>query len=569
MQRLFRVGIFSFLFFLALYTLAPTLRRADSLLRVSTMCLLALACWAIQRDLAKRHLWAERRFWSFLGAAMAVWLTADLLLVLEALIAWDGRFQLTAEIGFAAYYAAMILAIEQQPHRRKEFDLVRRVDLPAVSLLLLSLFTYFILLPTFLGTWSEEGYGSAAFYALIDVYLAFRVTRLYFQAQSPHWRTIYAVLIAYSCCMIAGDFAYAESDDFANFFYSLAALAMIHAATRKCHPLADQPTNAENVTQALPRIGGALDPSWPTLIFALTFPAVHVLLYRASQLSEATRAIREDLVILWTLILGLVAVVQNRLLQDLTTKLEKRRRLLEFREHDLKTKSAEFEQLTYAISHDLKSPLFTIERSLDLLRTDLDSSDPACQARTILPRIQGVVARMNETLEGLLEISSLGHKNLHKEAIPLQRLIEEVSEMLSGGISERGIELTTSEDLPIVHADPALMRRALQNLLENSIKFMGSQPHPRIEIGLQHPTGAIRIRDNGQGIAPADQERIFGLFQRGETSVPGSGLGLAMVQRIVEKHEGRIWVESEGRNRGTTFWLELPVAHTAPRSGEV
>ena len=110
--------------------------------------------------------------------------------------------------------------------------------------------------------------------------------------------------------------------------------------------------------------------------------------------------------------------------------------------------------------------------------------------------------------------------------------------------------------LPLVCGDRARLVEVMQNLLDNACKFMGDQPQPRIEIGVNE--AALFVRDNGVGIDPAYQERIFGLFDKLDPQTPGTGIGLALVKRIIEIHGGKIWVESAGRGQGAMFYFTLP-----------
>ncbi len=132
--------------------------------------------------------------------------------------------------------------------------------------------------------------------------------------------------------------------------------------------------------------------------------------------------------------------------------------------------------------------------------------------------------------------------------------------MLAGAIAEQGVVVQIQERLPAVMADRARLLLLFQNLLENAIKFMGDQPRPRIEIGHERRRGKelFFVRDNGRGIEPNLQSRVFDVFTRLDPAVEGSGLGLALARRVVELHGGRIWVESVGPGGGSTFNFTLP-----------
>ena len=114
--------------------------------------------------------------------------------------------------------------------------------------------------------------------------------------------------------------------------------------------------------------------------------------------------------------------------------------------------------------------------------------------------------------------------------------------------------------MPAVRGDETRLREVYQNLIENAIKFMGEQETPRIRIGAELENGMVHcfVSDNGIGIEHRFQEQIFGLFRRLNNDISGTGIGLALVKRIVEVHGGKVWVESEGLGKGTTIWFALP-----------
>ena len=116
--------------------------------------------------------------------------------------------------------------------------------------------------------------------------------------------------------------------------------------------------------------------------------------------------------------------------------------------------------------------------------------------------------------------------------------------------------------------DAGRLREVFQNLVDNAIKFMGAQESPRIEIGAQRNNGEVRcfVRDNGIGIAPEYQDRVFNLFDRLDARIEGTGIGLALIKRIIEVHGGRIWIVSEGEGQGSTFWFTLPENDSEPAS---
>ncbi|MBN2475993.1 MAG: sensor histidine kinase [Pirellulales bacterium] len=226
---------------------------------------------------------------------------------------------------------------------------------------------------------------------------------------------------------------------------------------------------------------------------------------------------------------------------------------------ELEARNAELARFTYTVSHDLKSPLITIKGYLGILAEDL-AAGKAEQVADAMARIGGAADKMAELLHDLLELSRVGRQMSPPEEIALADLVQEVLELVEGPLREHRVQTEVSADLPVVYGDRVRLREALQNLVENAVKYMGDQPEPRIEIDALRGDEEVtcRVRDNGVGIDPHDQAKIFGLFNQLDKQSEGTGIGLALVQRIVEVHRGRIWVESEGLGKGSTFCFALP-----------
>jgi two-component system, chemotaxis family, sensor kinase Cph1 len=138
--------------------------------------------------------------------------------------------------------------------------------------------------------------------------------------------------------------------------------------------------------------------------------------------------------------------------------------------------------------------------------------------------------------------------------------VQEAISIVGGQLNNGAISLSVHPALPTVYGDKVRLVEVLQNLIDNACKYMGDQPHPQIEIGCQKAADAepvFFVRDNGMGIDPQYHQRIFGLFDKLDPKSDGSGVGLAVVKRIVEVHGGRIWLESDGPGHGSTFCFTL------------
>ncbi len=236
---------------------------------------------------------------------------------------------------------------------------------------------------------------------------------------------------------------------------------------------------------------------------------------------------------------------------------QERERLIQ----ELESKNSELEQFTYTVSHDLKAPIITIKGFLGFLAKDALSGNVQ-RLTADIQRISDAADKMYRLLDDLLELSRIGRMMNQPTTIKLQELFQEARELLQGRLKERGVCLRVDDKLPCVYGDRQRVLQVIQNLLDNAAKFMGTQSQPCVEIGLRgydNDKSVIYVRDNGVGIPKEYHERIFGLFNRLDPQSEGTGVGLALVKRIVEFHGGRIWVESEA-GAGSTFLFTLPHA---------
>lgn len=226
---------------------------------------------------------------------------------------------------------------------------------------------------------------------------------------------------------------------------------------------------------------------------------------------------------------------------------------------ELEVKNAELERFVYTVSHDLKSPLITIQGFSGMLEQSAAKGDVA-RMQADITRIRAAADRMQMLLNDLLELSRIGRLVNPPARISLRDLAREAVDLVAGHAASRAVQVDISPHLPTIVGDRQRLLEVLQNLVDNAIKFMGDQHAPRIEIGAREEGGETicYVRDNGMGIDPNYHSKVFGLFERLDQTIEGTGIGLAIVQRVIEVHGGRIWVESEGQGRGSTFYFSLP-----------
>ena len=245
-------------------------------------------------------------------------------------------------------------------------------------------------------------------------------------------------------------------------------------------------------------------------------------------------------------------------------ELKQRKRVEAERGHiikELESKNAELERFTYTVSHDLKSPLITIGGFIGLLEEDVRTGNTT-KFENDLERIREAKDKMHRLLNELLELSRIGRIMNTPITVPFAQIVEEALALTHGRLTAGNVHVEVCQDLPIVHGDQPRLVEVLQNLIDNSAKFMGGQPTPHIQIGVRAENNAevFFVKDNGMGIEQAYHQKIFGLFDKLNPRSEGTGVGLALVKRIIEVHGGHIWVESEGKGKGSTFYFTVPTA---------
>ncbi len=229
---------------------------------------------------------------------------------------------------------------------------------------------------------------------------------------------------------------------------------------------------------------------------------------------------------------------------------------------ELIAKSQELEAFAYMVSHDLKTPLVTIEGFAGALNDDYsDTLDD--DARHYIHRINSAVTKMRTMIDNLLDYSRIGRIIEDQTEIPLDSILKETLDILKTAIEIRGVTIITTNTSITIDGERNRISQIFQNLIGNAIKYIGADnPNPTIEIGTittNKNENVIYVRDNGIGIAPEYFDKVFGMFQRlpSTKDIEGTGVGLAIVKRIIDTHNGRIWLESEP-GHGTTFFIHFP-----------
>jgi two-component system sensor histidine kinase/response regulator len=234
-------------------------------------------------------------------------------------------------------------------------------------------------------------------------------------------------------------------------------------------------------------------------------------------------------------------------------------------EEALKESNDELEAFSYSVSHDLRAPVRAMQGFARVLVEDYgDKLDDA--ARDYLDRIVTGACRMDNLIQDLLVYSRLGHTELSLGPISLKQLVNEIVRQISPEIGAKKAEISVADDLPEVTGNKMALGQAVENLITNGLKFIPEDRVPKVRIEAQTIGKLVRlwIIDNGIGIPEEHHSRIFRVFERLHTaeSFPGTGIGLAIVRKGVERMNGRVGLESEV-GKGSRFWIELPAA-TAP-----
>jgi signal transduction histidine kinase len=247
-----------------------------------------------------------------------------------------------------------------------------------------------------------------------------------------------------------------------------------------------------------------------------------------------------------------------RAFNSMADSLEASSEALAERSRELERSNRELEQFASVTSHDLQAPLATISMYAQLL--EQRHARELNGGQQLVDGINAATVKARTLIRDLLEYSRAGRGELLNEPVDMNALAAEALEMLAGPIEQRSADVTV-EDLPAILGDARKLRQVFLNLVGNAVKFADDTPVVRVSAQIQGDTAIFAVADNGIGMDPGQAERIFQPFHRlhGEEDYPGTGIGLAVCERIIEQHGGRIWAQSAPK-QGSTFRFTLPIA---------
>jgi signal transduction histidine kinase len=221
--------------------------------------------------------------------------------------------------------------------------------------------------------------------------------------------------------------------------------------------------------------------------------------------------------------------------------------------------NGELERFNYSVAHDLRAPLRGINGFGQALREDFADQLPP-QARDYIEKMQRSATQMDTLISDLLKYATIGRQELNRHPISLDDAFVSAQSLLETEIVSRGAVVRVDSPLPAVIADSSLLQVVILNLLANALKFVAPGVSPLVEVAAQVDEDhvVVTVTDNGLGVPPESREQIFRIFERIHPNLPGTGIGLAIVHRAIERLEGRIGVESAPTGTGTRFWFRLP-----------
>ena len=247
------------------------------------------------------------------------------------------------------------------------------------------------------------------------------------------------------------------------------------------------------------------------------------------------------------------------LIRDITDLVETEH-ALEERAAQLERSNTELERFAYAASHDLQEPLQSIKLSAGAVIATAEERLDADE-RELIGHIDTAVTRLSDQIRALMQVAQVALGAGPGERVKLSVAVRDAVDALRGAAVEARAEIVVHEPLPAVEVPRTEVALVLQNVIANAIKYRRDGVRPQVEIAAEvgEQTVEVRVADNGVGLSPADLERVFGLFARGDTDAPGTGMGLAVARRMLEHQGGSLAAQSAGPGQGSEFTLSLPI----------
>lgn len=225
--------------------------------------------------------------------------------------------------------------------------------------------------------------------------------------------------------------------------------------------------------------------------------------------------------------------------------------------HQLERKNQELDRFAIRVSHDLKTPLITLAGFLGYMEKDIKEENYE-KASKDFSQINEAAKTMGKFVDELLDLSRVGRITNPPTDVPFDEIVQDALKAVDGPLKAKQVQVEIDAEFPTVHVDRSRVVQVMQNLISNAIKFMGDQSSPIIKIGVENieNENVFFVQDNGIGIEPEHHESIFELFSKLDSGTEGTGIGLGLVKRIIEVHNGKIWVEAE-LEKGATFKFTL------------
>ena len=533
--------------------------------------------WGRSRRASRR----EKQFWDLLALGWACWLVVQLLLLLDLSLPWVSASFITDALHIL-YYLLLALAIDLRPHVAPAHSLTtlrRRLESVTGLVAFFGVLVYvgLVIEPKpldFSLSFVDREQGVVPFLLLrisLDIFILTRLLYAGFTSRG-RWPALYfllaAALLFDAVALVPALLHITWHGPVLELLLCAPGFLVVAAARLRFAPVAAE---AEAHPEPLaPKDMPEMSRTSLVAVYALVVPLAHLLAFPLGLLEAASRTARDVLALIYLIVVGSLAAVHQFLLdKERRQAVESLRHEIDERERtnrQLALRQAQTEQFNYTISHELQAPLVTIGGFVGLLESDLKRHDELQMSRD-LEKIRHATDHMGQVMRELLDLSRVGWRVEPTEDLSLLSVVEAARERLEAKNEPREPHIVLETGLPAVRADEARMVDVMTNLIDNAVKFTPLDRRPEIRIGCRDDDPPVfYVADNGRGIQSHFRDKIFGLFDRLDPTIEGTGVGLALVKRIIEEHGGRVWVESAGVGQGATFCFTLGRPEQRPPS---